>query len=88
MLEFYLESVVVWWLIIKCAISLFGDKIKKKINETNQINQINEKNETKIKPIVLAAIPIIRLAVVIVLIYISTCKQEDFNELMKKANGN
>ena len=84
MLKFYLTTVVIWMIIIESVTSIFSDAIKKK----------SKKEETKKANIfkrlgalfTLAAIPFFRLFVVIVIVYIATCKQEDFDEIMKKAN--
>lgn len=86
MFKIYLSSVVVWMIIIWATISIFKDGIKKKVgsNETKKASLFKRLNGL----FVLAAIPFVRLIVVIVLIYIATCKQEDYDELMKKANNN
>lgn len=84
MLKFYLTTVVIWMIIIYCVVAIFQNGIAKKL-KTNE-----EKKSGLFKKLktlfVLAAIPIVRLFVVIVLIYIATCKQEDFDELMKRTN--
>lgn len=82
MLEIYLTSVIIWMIIIGCTVSIFKDAIKKKIktDETKKSNLFK-----KLRGLfVLAAVPIVRLMVIIVIVYIATCKQEDYDKLMKK----
>lgn len=83
MLKFYLTTVVIWMIIIYCTAAIFQNGIAKKF-KTNE-----EKKASLFKKLkglfILAAIPIVRLLIVIVLIYIATCKQEDFDKLMEAA---
>lgn len=84
MLKFYLITVVIWMIIIYCTTAIFQNGIAKKL-KTNE-----EKKSGLFKKLrglfILAAIPIVRLLVVVVLIYIAACKQEDFDKLMESAN--
>ena len=84
MLEFYLASIIIWMIIIKSIIVLFKDGIKKKTNskETKKASIFKRLSYL----FVLAAVPILRLGIVIIIIYIATCKQEDFDKLMKKTD--
>lgn len=86
MLKFYLTTVAIWMIVIYCIAAIFQSGIVKKLGEKE------EKKASLFKRLkglfILAAVPIVRLFVVILLIYIATCKQEDFDELMKKANNN
>ena len=86
MFKFYLATVVIWMIIIYCVVAIFQNGIVKKlgVKETKKASLFKRLNGL----FILAAIPFIRLIVVIVLIYIATCKQEDYDELMKKANNN
>lgn len=86
MLKFYLTTVVIWMIIIYCTAVMFKSGIRKKISkdETKKTSLFGKL--TILFP--LAAVPIIRVFVVIIIIYIATCKQEDFDELMKRAEEN
>ena len=85
MLKFYLTTVVIWMIIIECTTSIFKDAIRKKTGKdgTNKANIF--KRFGTLFP--LAAIPIVRLVVVIMIVYIATCSQEDFDKLMKNNNN-
>ena len=84
MLKFYLVTVIIWMIIIYCIVAMFQDSIVKKLGAREGKKDSLFK---KLKALfVLAAVPIVRLLVVIGIIYIAICKQEDFDELMKKAN--
>lgn len=71
-------------IIIYCIVAMFQDSIVKKLGAREG------KKDSLFKRLkalfVLAAVPIVRLLVVIGIIYIAICKQEDFDELMKKVN--
>lgn len=84
MLEFYLASIIIWMIIIESIIVLFKDGIKKKTNskETKKASIFKRLSYL----FVLSAVPILRLGIVIIIIYIATCKQEDFDKLMKKTD--
>ena len=84
MIGFYLKSVVIWMIIIECTFLLFKDAIGKRVgtNDTKKAGLIKQLRGL----FVLAAIPIIRLIIVVALVYIATCKKEDFDEMMKKVN--
>lgn len=88
MFKFYLTTVVIWMIIIYCTAAIFENAINKKL-ATLPTYKENKKSSLfkKIRALfILAAVPIIRLIIVIVLIYIATCKQEDFDKLMESAN--
>lgn len=88
MLKLYLISVVIWMIIIGCTTSLFKEGIKKKL-EKFELNKSKKSLFSGLKALfILAAVPIVRLIIAIMLIYIATCKQEDFDELMKKVDNN
>lgn len=91
MLKFYLISVVIWMIIIRCTMSLFKEAIKKKaeklIEKGKGVQKLSLFGSFKTL-FVLAAIPVVRLFMVIAFIYIATCSQEDFDELMKKVDDN
>ena len=72
MLKFYLTTVVIWMIILQSTFSLFGDAVRKKIgvNETKKAGLIKRLNIL----FVLAAVPIIRLILEIVFIYVAICK--------------
>ena len=84
MIGFYLKSVVIWMIILECNFLFCRESLRKrfpvdKLKETSLI--------TKLKgTLVIAAIPIVRLIIVIVVFFITFCNQEDFDEIMKKAN--
>lgn len=84
MLKFYLTTVVIYMIIISCTTEIFKEAIKKRTGkgEVKKANLFKRLSTL----FALSAVPIIRLIVVVILIYIATCKQEDFDELMKKAN--
>lgn len=84
MLKFYLTTVIIYMIIISCTTEIFKEAIKKKIGKEDGKKASLFKRLSTL--FVLSAVPIIRLIVVVVLIYIATCKQKDFDELMKKAN--
>ena len=85
MLKFYLITVIIWMIIINCTVEIFKDAIKKKTGKADgEKANLFKRLRTLF---VLSAVPIVRLIVVGVLIYIATCKQEDFDELMKKVNN-
>lgn len=71
-------------IIIYSTIVIFRDALRKRmgINESKKVSLFKKLNGL----FVLSAVPIIRLIFVIVVVYIVTCKKEDFDELMKKAN--
>lgn len=82
MLKFYLVSVVICMIIIQCILSMFKDGLRQKIGikETSKIGLFN-----RLKTLfVVSAVPVVRLFVVITLVYIATCKQEDFDKLINK----
>lgn len=84
MLKFYLTTVIIWMFIIYCVTEIFQNGIVKKLGANNGKEAgLFKKLESLF---ILSAVPIIRLFVVIVIIYIATCKQEDFDELMKKSD--
>ena len=85
MLKFYLTTVIIYMIIISCTTTMFKDAIKKKTGKEDGKKANIFKRLSSL--FVLAAVPIFRLFVVIGLIYIGTCKQEDFDELIKKANN-
>lgn len=88
MFKFYLTTVVIWMIIIYCTAAIFENAINKKL-ATLPTYKENKKSSLfkKFRALfILAAVPIIRLIIVIVLIYIATCKQEDFDKLMESAN--
>ena len=84
MLKFYLTTVIIYMIIINCTTEIFKEAIKKKTGKTDGKKASLFKRLNTL--FVLAAVPVIRLIVVIVLIYVATCKQEDFDNLMKKTN--
>lgn len=86
MLKFYLTTVVIWMIIIYCTAAMFKSGIRKKISKDETKKTSLFEKLTILFP--LAAVPIIRVFVVIIIIYIATCKQEDFDELMKRAEEN
>lgn len=84
MLKFYLTTVIIWMFIIYCVTAIFRNGIIKKVGANKEKESgLFKKFEALF---ILSAVPIIRLFVVIVIIYIATCKQEDFDELMQKAD--
>lgn len=88
MLKFYLTTVVIWMIIIYCTAAMFENAIDKKL-ATLPTYKENKKSSLfkKFRALfILAAIPIVRLIIVIVLIYIAACKQEDFDKLMESVN--
>ena len=90
MFKFYLTSVVIWMIITWCTVHIFKDKIKEKTDTIN--TEINKQRKVSLFDrliflFAISAIPIIRLIFVLVLVYIAICKQEDFDELIRKANG-
>ena len=84
MLKFYLTTVVIWMIILYSTAAIFSNGIVKKLG-TNEEKKASFFKKIKIL-FMLAAVPIVRLFVVIVMIYVATCKQEDFDKLMEKAN--
>jgi len=86
MLKFYLTTVIVWMIIINSITIIFKDALNKKIGvtKTNKAGFIQRTNTL----FALSAIPIIRLGVAIIIIYIATCKQEDFDKLMETVKEN
>lgn len=83
MFKFYLTTIIIWMIIIYCVIAIFQKGIVDKL-KTNEDKKANFFKKFKTL-FVFAAVPIIRLFVVILLIYIATCKQEDFDKLMEAA---
>lgn len=87
MLKFYLATVIIYMIIINCTIEIFKEAINKKIDKYRK-KGVKKANLFKRLSVLftLAAIPILRTFVVFILMYIATCKQEDYDDLMKKAN--
>ena len=85
MLKFYLATVIIWMIVIYCVVAIFQNGITKKLG-TNKEEKASLFKKLKFL-FILAAVPIVRLCMVIVIIYIATCKQEDFDELMKRTNN-
>lgn len=88
MLTFYLSTVVIWMIIIYCAIFLCKDKI----NEKTAAMKIEKKKSGFFSNLgllfVLAAIPVFRLIILIAVIYVAGCSQEEFEELVSNAKSN
>lgn len=84
MLKIYISSVVIWMVIIYCAIKIFGSKIKENgwlgENNTNIVKRITSL-------FILSAIPILRLLVFAVLIYMSTYTKEQYEKLNNKEDN-
>ena len=84
MLKTYLVSVVIYMIIINSTLTIFKDAIVKKytIDETKRA-----KTSKRLSTLfACAAVPIVRFFVVVVIIYIAICKQEDFDKLMGRNN--
>lgn len=88
MLKFYLVTVIIWMIIISCTVEMFKEGIKKKRKNAGQQENTEKVSLFKRLSVLFtsAAVPIIRLLIVVIIIYIATCKQEDYDELIKKAN--
>lgn len=89
MLTFYLSTVVVWMIIIFCAIFMFKDKLIEKSIAMGM--KIESKKSGFFSSFgwlfVLAAIPVFRLIILIAVIYMAGCSQEEFEELMSNAKS-
>lgn len=85
MLKFYLTTVVIWMIIIRCTILMFKDGIKKKIgvDETKKASLFKRLSTL----FIFAAVPFLRLIIEIMIIYMANCTQEDYDELVNKANN-
>jgi len=81
MLGFYLSTVIIWMIIIACLITIFKDGLNKKLVKKEEKKSIFK---TIGALFVLAAIPVFRLLVAIAIVYMATCSQEEFDELMGK----
>lgn len=84
MLKFYLTTVIIWMIIIQSAFLMFKDVLRKRIykNEVKKINLVKRFRDL----FVLSAVPVFRLIILIFIIYISICKQEDFDKIMKNSS--
>ena len=79
MLESYLTSVIIYMIIIYCTCSILKDGIKAKGWTTN------DNGKTKLSSLfMLAAVPVLRVAVLIVIIYMFTYTKEDFEKWYKE----
>ena len=81
--RFYLTTVFIYMIIIFSIIALFKDALKKRLPKCDKKSTWSR---TLFTLFILSAVPILRLIIAVCLVYIATCKQEDFDELMKKAN--
>lgn len=85
MIKFYLSTIIVWMIIIWSTVFIFKDKLKEKIGKKDV------KKVSLFKGLVtlfaIASIPIIRLITLILILYIAGCKQEELDELLKRANN-
>ena len=88
MLTFYLSTVVIWMIIIFCAIYICKDKIREKAIAMGIEGKKSGFFSTIGFLFVLAAIPVFRLIILIAIIYMAGCSQEDFEELMSKSKSN
>lgn len=88
MLTFYLSTVVIWMIIIFCAIYICKDKIREKAIAIGIEGKKSGFLSTLGFLFVLAAIPVFRLIILIAIIYMAGCSQEDFEELMSKSKSN
>ena len=84
MFVFYLKSIIIWMIILECTFLLCKDPLKKrfptaKVTKHNLITKLRAS-------LTVAAIPIVRLIVVIMIFYITFCKQEDLDKMINKAN--
>lgn len=84
MLGFYLSNVVIWMIIIYSAVFLCKDKIREKMAASGVKSEKSGFFGTLVLLFVLAAIPVIRLIILISIIYMAVCSQEEFEELMNK----
>lgn len=84
MLKTYLVSVVIYMIIIHSALTIFKDAIVKKYTIDKTKRAKTSKRLSTLFACV--AVPIIRFFVVVFIIYIAVCKQEDFDRLMGKNN--
>ena len=89
MLTFYLSTVVIWMIIIFCAIFMCKDKLSEKSIAMGM--KIESKKSSFFSfcglLFVMAAIPVFRLIILIAIIYMAGCSQEEFEELMSKSNS-
>lgn len=81
MLKIYLTSVIIYMIIINCTVLLFKDGILEKL----KLVKVNTKPSNLFESLgclfVMAAVPIIRLIILICFIHIGTCSQEDFDRI-------
>lgn len=84
MIKFYLSTVIIWMIIMWSTIFLCKNELKKKLAKIETEKTSLFQGLTALFAI--SAIPIIRLIILIMILYIAGCKQEDFDKLMKKAN--
>ena len=86
MLKIYLSSVIVFMIIIDCVFLFFNDEITKKL-KLKKVNTEPSNLFTNIACLfVLSAIPIIRLFIVIFLVHIGICRQEEFDKIYGDIN--
>lgn len=86
MLKFYLATVIAWMIILYCLVAIFQNGIIEKLGTDNGKKKSSfEKLKTLF---VMSAVPVVRLLVAIMIVYIAACKKEDFDELMKKSKNN
>lgn len=77
MLETYLSSVVIWMMIIFCACRIFANKIIK----NGWLDNENKKQQNWLFTLfVLSAVPILRVWIACMVIYMATVTREEFNE--------
>lgn len=90
MLKFYLTTVAIWMIIIYCTAAMFENAIDKKL-ATLPTYKENKKSSLFKKfraHFLLSAVPIVRVTIPLLLIWIAICSQEDFDKMMKITREN
>lgn len=85
MLRFYLSTVVIWMIILGCAIYACRNKIKEKAVAFGYDDKKSGFFENLRALFAMSAIPVFRVIVLFGIFYMSGCTQEEFNELMNKS---
>lgn len=76
MISTYLSSVIIYMIIIDCACCIFGNSAKK-----NGWESTEKSNENKWDVLfILSAVPIVRIAVVVIIFYMATHTKEEFDK--------
>lgn len=83
MLKIYFATIIIWMIINGCIISIFKNGIKEKSKSTDEVKKKGILSRLSAL-FAVSAIPIIRLLFAIGFIYLSTCSQENYDEIMSK----